>query len=160
MATSVRFAHLHTKSEFADTTASSLTHVLNGAHYDIPGTCGVDPAVCCTFDFKRLTAHYMCGGGRPAAITAENVARRSEELQNQYRQLAARYSTPVVLAMLGDDFRFTDPTEFPQHHDNYVQLMDYINAKEDWKMGERNGPFVHALFRSEVWHDGRVFQGR
>jgi hypothetical protein len=48
--------------------------------------------------------------------------------------LAARYTVPAVLQMLGDDFRFTDITEFAQQHDNYIQLMDYINNRTDWNM--------------------------
>lgn len=118
--------------------------------YDIPHTCGPDPKICCQFDFKRLPGHGIHCPWKvaPQAITENNVAARwtnvvsifillqtifffccrAELLLDQYRKKSKLYKTNVVLAPLGDDFRFDHPTEWDVQYNNYQLLFDYMNA--------------------------------
>ena len=49
-------------------------------------------------------------------------------LFEQYKVLYKKYNVPVILVVLGDDFRYTDLNEFSQQHDNYMKLLEHMNA--------------------------------
>eukprot|EP00794_Sanderia_malayensis_P019542 gene19542-21474_t len=112
-----------------------LCHMMPFYSYDIPHTCGPDPKVCCQFDFRRLP-----GGGMfcpwmvpPVEIDTSNVAERALMLLDQYRKKAQLYKNNIVLAPLGDDFRYEQTFETKAQYENYQLIIDYINSHPDLK---------------------------
>ena len=106
-----------------------FTHVMPFYSYDVPHTCGPDPSVCCQFDFARLDRGY---GGcpwhkEPQRISPSNVAERARLLLDQYQKKASLYRSNVVLAPLGDDFRYRTDEEAENQYVNYQKIMDYLN---------------------------------
>ncbi len=55
-------------------------------------------------------------------------------LADQYRKKSVIYKTNVVLAPLGDDFRWETGKEITNQFTNYFKLIDYINSHPDMKM--------------------------
>ncbi|CAO2625621.1 Alpha-mannosidase 2 [Lemmus lemmus] len=108
-----------------------LCHMMPFYSYDIPHTCGPDPKICCQFDFKRLPGgRYGCPWGiPPEAISPGNVQSRAQMLLDQYRKKSKLFRTKVLLAPLGDDFRFTEYTEWDLQYRNYEQLFNYMNSQ-------------------------------
>lgn len=110
-----------------------FTHVMPFYSYDIPHTCGPDPSVCCQFDFARMdrkVAGYVdnCPWGKqPKEITDHNVDERALLLLDQYRKKANLYRSNVVIAPLGDDFRYRSFQEAELQYDNYQRIFDFIN---------------------------------
>nr|CAH7768407.1 unnamed protein product [Callosobruchus chinensis] len=107
-----------------------FTHMMPFYSYDIPHTCGPDPKVCCQFDFKRLPGHGLSCPWKipPQPITENNVAQRAELLLDQYRKKSMLFKTNVLLAPLGDDFRYDHSTEWDVQYENYQKLFDYMNT--------------------------------
>jgi len=106
-----------------------FTHVMPFFSYDVPHTCGPDPAVCCQFDFARLPGKGpKCPWHQaPQKITDANVQQRALLLLDQYRKKAALYRSNALLAPLGDDFRYQIPHEAEAQYTNYQKIFDYIN---------------------------------
>jgi hypothetical protein len=150
------------------------THVLPFFSYDVPHSCGPDPAVCCQFDFARKPVGKSRGcpwHKAPRKITKENVAERAHLLLDQYRKKASLYRSRAVLVPLGDDFRFQKPQEAEAQFSNYQLLFDYINqnvpgvqvqfgtlkdyfeaARGDWKMPLLKGSFfTYADVNEDYW---------
>lgn len=117
-----------------------FTHMMPFYSYDVPHTCGPDPKICCQFDFKRLPNHGLKCPWHipPVEINDRNVAERAETLLDQYRKKSQLYKTNVVLAPLGDDFRYDHSTEWDVQYNNYQKLFDHMNANL--------GLHVHAQF--------------
>uniref|UniRef100_A0A0X3PLK3 mannosyl-oligosaccharide 1,3-1,6-alpha-mannosidase n=1 Tax=Schistocephalus solidus TaxID=70667 RepID=A0A0X3PLK3_SCHSO len=112
-----------------------LCHMMPFYSYDAPHSCGPDPAVCCQFDFARLTDYHCPWGQQPVQITADNVAERAELLADQYRKKATLYDNgDVVFVPLGDDFRYLSKDEWEAQFNNHKKLMDYINSKPEMRM--------------------------
>ncbi|XP_078037756.1 alpha-mannosidase 2 isoform X1 [Augochlora pura] len=109
-----------------------FTHLMPFYSYDVPHTCGPDPKVCCQFDFFRLQSFGLTCPWKisPRAITKANVAERAALLLDQYRKKAQLFKTDVVLAPLGDDFRYTQFTEWDAQYINYQKLFDYMNKND------------------------------
>uniref|UniRef100_A0A8C6ULK5 mannosyl-oligosaccharide 1,3-1,6-alpha-mannosidase n=1 Tax=Neogobius melanostomus TaxID=47308 RepID=A0A8C6ULK5_9GOBI len=97
--------------------------------YDVPHTCGPDPAVCCQFDFHRLPGGRVACPWRvaPQPITEDNVKERARLLLDQYRQKSRLFRSPVLLVPLGDDFRFVDAREWEDQFSNYQRLFQHMN---------------------------------
>lgn len=112
-----------------DGSTELFTHVMPFYSYDIPHTCGPDPKVCCQFDFYRMQNFGLSCPWKipPKTITNANVAERAMLLLDQYRKKAQLFKTEVVLAPLGDDFRYTHVAEWEAQYDNYQKLFNYLN---------------------------------
>eukprot|EP00934_Nitzschia_sp_Nitz4_P006045 Nitzschia sp. Nitz4//scaffold24_size164493//109468//113379//NITZ4_002339-RA/size164493-snap-gene-0.16-mRNA-1//-1//CDS//3329544147//6035//frame0 len=113
-----------------------FTHAMPFYSYDIPHTCGPDPSVCCQFDFarRRGVTGYVgnCPWGKqPQSIHPSNVKERALLLLDQYRKKANLYQSNVVIAPLGDDFRYRTLEEANEQYTNYQLLFDYINENVD-----------------------------
>jgi hypothetical protein len=114
-----------------------FTHIMPFFSYDPPHSCGPDPAVCCAFDFARLPElnrdkykPLKCTWGmQPEPITDENVKERAMLLLDQYQKKASLYRSNVVIAPLGDDFRYTSLEEANAQYENYQRIFDYLNEK-------------------------------
>ncbi|XP_015433271.1 PREDICTED: alpha-mannosidase 2 [Dufourea novaeangliae] len=115
-----------------DGSTEIFTHVMPFYSYDVPHTCGPDPKVCCQFDFFRLQSSGLTCPWKvaPRAITDGNVAERAALLLDQYRKKAQLFKTDVVLAPLGDDFRYTYFAEWDAQYTNYRKLFDYMNRNK------------------------------
>ncbi|XP_076439232.1 alpha-mannosidase 2x-like [Babylonia areolata] len=113
-----------------DKSTDMFCHMMPFYSYDVPHTCGPDPKVCCQFDFRRLPGgrHNCPWKVPPVPISNKNVADRALTLLDQYRKKAQLYKTNVVLAPLGDDFRYDKPDEWDLQYGNYQKLFDYINS--------------------------------
>ncbi|XP_044803183.2 alpha-mannosidase 2 isoform X2 [Bubalus bubalis] len=113
-----------------------LCHMMPFYSYDIPHTCGPDPKICCQFDFKRLPGgRYGCPWGvPPETIYPGNLQNRAEMLLDQYRKKSKLFRTTVVLAPLGDDFRYTERTEWDHQFKNYQLLFDYMNSHSQYNV--------------------------
>ncbi|XP_008054795.1 alpha-mannosidase 2 [Carlito syrichta] len=113
-----------------------LCHMMPFYSYDIPHTCGPDPKICCQFDFKRLPGgRFGCPWGvPPETIHPGNVQSRAQMLLDQYRKKSKLFRTKVLLAPLGDDFRYCEYTEWDLQFKNYQQLFDYMNSQPKFKV--------------------------
>uniref|UniRef100_A0A5F8G2K0 Alpha-mannosidase n=1 Tax=Monodelphis domestica TaxID=13616 RepID=A0A5F8G2K0_MONDO len=105
-------------------------HMMPFYSYDIPHTCGPDPKICCQFDFKRLPGGRISCPWRvpPEAIHDGNVNHRAWMLLDQYRKKSKLFRTKVLLAPLGDDFRYSESSEWDQQYQNYQKIFDYLNS--------------------------------
>ncbi|KAL0819795.1 hypothetical protein ABMA28_007833 [Loxostege sticticalis] len=111
-----------------------FTHMMPFYSYDVPHTCGPDPKICCQFDFKRLPGNGVtCPWGTPPRkIIHKNVDERSGLILDQWRKKAQLYRSNVVLAPLGDDFRYDRANEWDNQYQNYEAIIDYINNNDAW----------------------------
>uniref|UniRef100_A0A8C5LRI1 Alpha-mannosidase n=1 Tax=Leptobrachium leishanense TaxID=445787 RepID=A0A8C5LRI1_9ANUR len=107
-----------------------LCHMMPFYSYDVPHTCGPDPKICCQFDFKRLPGGRVNCPWRvpPEAIHPGNVQHRAWMILDQYRKKSTLYRTNILLVPLGDDFRYTESSEWDQQYQNYQSLFDYMNT--------------------------------
>ncbi|QCD94971.1 alpha-mannosidase 2 isoform X1 [Vigna unguiculata] len=114
-----------------DETTDIFVHMMPFYSYDIPHTCGPEPAVCCQFDFARMQGfvYEQCPWGQyPVETTQENVQERALKLLDQYRKKSTLYRTNTLLVPLGDDFRYINVEEAEAQFRNYQMLFDYINS--------------------------------
>jgi alpha-mannosidase II len=109
--------------------AQILTHMFPFYSYDVPHTCGPEPAVCCEFDFARSGCPWP--GHHPTPITPENLQIQAEKLLDQYRKKSTLFRSGAVLIPVGDDFRYVTPGECSGMFNNYQKVFDYINTNRD-----------------------------
>ncbi|XP_040014049.1 alpha-mannosidase 2 [Xiphias gladius] len=117
-------------------------HMMPFYSYDVPHTCGPNPAVCCQFDFHRLPGGRVFCPWRipPQPITEQNVQERALLLLDQYRQKSRLFRSPVLLVPLGDDFRYVESSEWDAQFSNYQKLFDYFDQHPELhiKVSSRN----------------------
>ncbi|TGZ74096.1 hypothetical protein CRM22_001130 [Opisthorchis felineus] len=112
-----------------------LTHMMPFYSYDVPHTCGPEPAVCCQFDFARLQLSKCPWKIQPQVITQNNVAERAQLLADQYRKKAMLFDNDgVLLVPLGDDFRYLSEEEWGLQLDNYGRLIQHFNSNPDYRI--------------------------
>ncbi|WCJ20886.1 Alpha-mannosidase 2 [Euphorbia peplus] len=112
-------------------TTDIFVHMMPFYSYDIPHTCGPEPAICCQFDFARVRDFFyeLCPWGQhPEETSQENVQERAQTLLDQYRKKSVLYRTNTLLVPLGDDFRYVSVDEAEAQFRNYQMLFDYINS--------------------------------
>lgn len=116
-------------------------HMMPFYSYDVPHTCGPNPSICCQFDFHRLPGGRVYCPWRisPQPITEQNVQERALLLLDQYRQKSRLFRSPVLLVPLGDDFRFTDSSEWDAQFSNYQKLFDYFEQHPELHIKARFG---------------------
>lgn len=115
----------------AEESTDIFTHMMPFYSYDIPHTCGPEPAICCQFDFARMHGfnYELCPWGQhPVETNKENVQERALKLLDQYRKKSTLYRTNTLLVPLGDDFRYISVDEAGAQFRNYQMLFDYINS--------------------------------
>ncbi|KAF8010913.1 hypothetical protein BT93_J1524 [Corymbia citriodora subsp. variegata] len=115
----------------AEESTDIFVHMMPFYSYDIPHTCGPEPAVCCQFDFARMRGfmYELCPWGEhPVETNQENVQERALKLLDQYRKKSTLYRTNTLLIPLGDDFRYISIDEAEAQFRNYQLLFDYINS--------------------------------
>ncbi|XP_067430456.1 alpha-mannosidase 2 [Thunnus thynnus] len=116
-------------------------HMMPFYSYDVPHTCGPNPAICCQFDFHRLPGGRVFCPWRvpPQPITEQNVQERALLLLDQYRQKSRLFRSPVLLVPLGDDFRFVESNEWDAQFSNYQKLFDYFDQHPELHIKARFG---------------------
>ncbi|XP_035995760.1 alpha-mannosidase 2 [Fundulus heteroclitus] len=116
-------------------------HMMPFYSYDVPHTCGPNPAVCCQFDFHRLPGGRVSCPWRipPQPITEQNIKDRALLLLDQYRQKSRLFRSPVLLVPLGDDFRYVESREWDAQFSNYQRLFDYFDQHPELHIKARFG---------------------
>eukprot|EP01018_Ginkgo_biloba_P022636 Gb_26182 [translate_table: standard] len=117
-------------------------HMMPFYSYDVPHTCGPEPAICCQFDFGRMggLGYGACPWGyNPVQTTTVNVHERALKLLDQYRKKSTLYRTNTLLVPLGDDFRYISGEEAELQYSNYQPLFDYINSHPELKAEAKFG---------------------
>lgn len=112
-------------------TTDIFVHMMPFYSYDIPHTCGPEPAICCQFDFARMHGFsYEACPWRfdPIETNPSNVEERALKLLDQYRKKSTLYRTNTLLVPLGDDFRYVSVDEAEAQFRNYQMLFDHINS--------------------------------
>ena len=115
----------------AEETTDIFVHMMPFYSYDVPHTCGPEPAICCQFDFARMRGfmYELCPWGEhPVETNQENVQARALKLLDQYKKKSTLYRTNTLLVPLGDDFRYISIDEAEAQFRNYQLLFDYINS--------------------------------
>ncbi|KAK2887836.1 alpha-mannosidase 2 isoform X1 [Channa argus] len=141
------------RQSWDSTRRSDITcHMMPFYSYDVPHTCGPNPAVCCQFDFHRLPGGRVFCPWRipPQPITEQNIKERALLLLDQYRQKSRLFRSPVLLVPLGDDFRYVDSSEWDAQFSNYQKLFDYFEQHPEFHIKARFGTlsdYFQALHR-------------
>ncbi|KAM7268182.1 hypothetical protein ACFE04_010348 [Oxalis oulophora] len=119
----------------AEESTDIFVHMMPFYSYDIPHTCGPEPAVCCQFDFARMRGRgflyeFCPWGEHPVETDQNNVQERAMKILDQYRKKSILYRTNTVLIPLGDDFRYVTMNESEIQFRNYQVIFDYINSNQ------------------------------
>ncbi|XP_052786751.1 alpha-mannosidase 2x-like [Mya arenaria] len=136
-----------------------LCHMMPFYSYDIPHTCGPEPAVCCQFDFRRLPgSSYSCPWhAAPKPITDSNVAERARLIIDQWKKKGSLYKSNSVFAPLGDDFRYDKADEWDLQYVNYQKIFDYLQQHPELGVEAQFGT-LSDYFKS-IYEESKVKPG-
>jgi alpha-mannosidase II len=98
--------------------ASMFCHLAPNHLYTIKNICSLSPSNCYFFDFKDVAFD----------IDKVQIETQAKNLLEQLRKTASVYPHNVVLYILGDDFRWSEPSEWKNQYGNYKKLMQQING--------------------------------
>ena len=114
-----------------DGSQSPLCHNFPYDIYSIKHSCGPHPQTCLGYDFRHVAGEYNEFSLHYTPIDSSNVESRAELLLEQYGRTGSLFPHNVVLVPLGDDFRYNNANEFDQQYSNYMQLIEFINSRQD-----------------------------
>lgn len=131
LALSKNLEYIWRQSWDVEETTDIFVHMMPFYSYDIPHTCGPEPAICCEFDFARMSGfgYEFCPWRQyPVETNQNNVQERALKLLDQYKKKSTLYRTNTLLVPLGDDFRYVSSEEAEAQFRNYQMIFDYINS--------------------------------
>lgn len=114
-----------------------MCHTMPYIYYGIQHSCGPDRQICAMYDFGVPKSILEQSTGRE--VTEQNIEKQATYLYEQYKRKATLFKHNTVLIPLGDDFRFDTSKEWDLFYENYMKIMDYINARSDWNMNVQFG---------------------
>ncbi|XP_050683104.1 alpha-mannosidase 2 isoform X2 [Leptidea sinapis] len=112
---------------FDSETPTLLVHNQPFDIYSIKSTCGPHPAICISFDFRKIPGEYSEYTAKHEVITENNLQSKSKTLMEEYDRIGSLTTHNVVLVPLGDDFRYEYGIEFDAQYVNYMKMFNYIN---------------------------------
>ncbi|XP_057379227.1 alpha-mannosidase 2-like [Daphnia carinata] len=110
---------------------SILCHNFPYDIYTTKHSCGPNPKTCLGYDFRNVRGEYNEFTMNSAPITRTNIQTKAEVLLEQYAKTGSLTRHNIVLALVGDDFRYDHDIEWDQQYTNYQNLFNYINARKD-----------------------------
>uniref|UniRef100_A0AC35UAH3 Alpha-mannosidase n=1 Tax=Rhabditophanes sp. KR3021 TaxID=114890 RepID=A0AC35UAH3_9BILA len=116
-----------------------FTHVLPLTSYMFYESCSVDPTVCCSLDFMRLSKYGCNSGINPVRVTEHNLRKQSLVAADAFRKRGLLMNNSATFIPMGYDFAWDTIMEWSDQYDNYVQIFDYINNDKDLNMNIRFG---------------------
>ena len=116
------------QSSASSASSSILCHNFPFDIYTTKHACGPDPKTCVAYDFRSVSGEYNEFTLNSQPITKGNVRAKADALLEQYAKSGSLTPHNVVLALVGDDFRFDRDVEWDQQYVNYHNLFTYVRA--------------------------------
>ncbi|XP_047523943.1 alpha-mannosidase 2 [Pieris napi] len=121
----------HWMPGFSSAKPSLIVHNQPFDIYSIKSTCGPHPAICLSFDFRKIPGEYSEYTAKHEDITEQNLHSKSKTLMEEYDRIGTLTKHNVVLVPLGDDFRYEYGIEFDAQYVNYMKMFNYINKHKE-----------------------------
>ncbi|KAK3605381.1 hypothetical protein CHS0354_040981 [Potamilus streckersoni] len=108
-----------------------LSYLMPYENYWINDVCGPDADICHQYAFFRTD--------QAPAVTEQNLETKATALYEQYRITADLYKYDTLYMGLGEDFSYQSLQDWDVLYTNFKKLMDYMNAKKEWKVNIKFG---------------------